>query len=173
MSLPVKILIALVIIVLGIAALVIRSLSKREKDSKPPLTKTPTPAPRKAAADKETADRAADRAADDQRQQWERWYSRAQRLEEEMTLLCGGKTGMVVLRDRFLEAFGTPLAEEYRESFMIKQRRLKETYDEYCTLKRKIEGSPQNAGRHIGPLRDEALYVELINEKLSDEKTNQ
>lgn len=149
MSFITKIIIVMVIIGLGIAAALIRSSGKREQK---PTRSDPKPV--------ETHD------PEEDKKLWRELYSKAQRLEQEMVILTGGKTGMVVQKDRYQSEPGALAAEEYRENFMIKQKRLKQVYEEYCSLKKSIDRLPESAGERLPLLRDEALYVELINTKL-------
>lgn len=97
---------------------------------------------------------------------WRELYDKAQRLEEEMVLLTGGKTGMVVQKDAYLHPETPAAAKMYRNNFMMKQKRLKEAYEEYCALRAAVEQLPEACGRRLRALRDEELYLDLIHEKL-------
>lgn len=97
---------------------------------------------------------------------WRELYNKAQRLEEEMVLLTGGKTGMVVQRGAYLHPETPAVAKMYRNNFMTKQKRLKEAYEEYYALKAAVEELPEACGKRLRALRDDKLYLELIHEKL-------
>lgn len=91
---------------------------------------------------------------------------KAQRIEQEMVLLIGGKTGMSMLKYEYMHPVSPEAAEACRESFMKKQKRLKEAYKEYYALRDRARNLPEGAGPQINTLQKESLYVELMNETL-------
>ena len=122
---------------------------------------------RKPGQDSKAKGAAAPGASEADRIRFREWSSRAQRLEQEMVLLAGGKNGMVVLREAFRNPESPQMAEEYRESFLAKQRRLREACDEYEDLRRKAAALPEGSRRSLPPPADWELYEELLRETLS------
>ena len=105
-------------------------------------------------------------ATEEEKRIWRENYSKAQQLAQEMILLVSSESGMEIQRELFCRETGTFTKEIYRQNFLLKQRRLKEIYEEYYVLKEKIEELPENAGRRIEALEDDRLYQEMMNMKL-------
>lgn len=97
---------------------------------------------------------------------WRENYSRAQRLEQEIILLVNGESGMMAQREELCRGNGTLIQEMQRQNFLLKQEKLKEAYQEYYTLKKKIEELPESVGTRVKALEDDQIYQELMNVKL-------
>ena len=103
-------------------------------------------------------------ATEEDKQKWKTCYLEAERLADEMILLIGGKTGMVMQRHFYLHSDKAVTMEECRDNFLKKQKRLKEAYKQYYVLKKEIENLPEDAGKRLEILEQDDLYQELMNE---------
>ena len=149
--------IAIVIIVLSIVGIVIYLSGKKEKVRQEKKKETTIL----------NQDRGITQVASEQeKQNWKEWYDKAKKLSNEMMLLTGGPSGMVRLKDLYEEAEDKFVVSECKESFMRKQKRLKEAYVEYYKLKEQIDKLPNDAGRRIETLRNDELYKKLQEEIL-------
>ncbi len=108
-------------------------------------------------------------ASEKEKQNWKNWYDEAKKLSNEMMLLTGGPSGMVRLKDLYEEAEDKFIVSEFKDSFIRKQKCLKEAYAKYYKLKKQVDDLPDDAGRRIEMLRNDELYRKLINTKLEDE----
>lgn len=82
----------------------------------------------------------------------------ANRLDSAMQLLVTSSTGMLACRKIVREDQSQSRTMQFRNSFKIKQKQLKELYSQYEALKKE---NPD-----LYPLENDALYHELMNEQL-------
>lgn len=82
----------------------------------------------------------------------------ANRLDSAMQLLVASSTGMLACRKIVREDQSQSRIMQFRNSFKIKQKQLKELYSQYEALKKE---NPD-----LYPLENDALYHELMNEQL-------
>lgn len=152
MNLWIKSVIIIYILICGIAALAVGLKRKKgnTRDNRP---------------DKKSFSH---KSMEEQQKRRRELYSREQEIVQEMILLIGGKTGMIMLREMYNDTKGTPESRFYRDSFLRKQRILKEKYEEYLSVHKMLGEYPQDPVNPLTDLKDEELYKELIRVKLQD-----
>lgn len=82
----------------------------------------------------------------------------ANSIDSAMAKLIGGSTGMVACKNHFHDTSDEGMAEQYRDTFNIKQRELRRLYKELEELKRE---NPS-----VRTLGDDRMYRELMDEQL-------
>lgn len=82
----------------------------------------------------------------------------ANSIDNAMAKLIGGSTGMVACKNHFHETTDERMAEQYRDTFNIKQRELHRLYKELEKLKQE---NPS-----VRTLGDDRMYRELMDERL-------
>lgn len=82
-------------------------------------------------------------------------------LEQRMTKLVGGTTGMAQLKNR-IAADPDGNTEVLRSSYREKKARLSELYNQYQQLMAEAERLPTGDGPALCPLQDEDLYKKLL-----------
>ena len=94
-------------------------------------------------------------------------FAKKRELEQRMASVTGGETGMFMLREMMRDAASEGRPDiQYRETYRMKQDKLRGYMKDYRVLLKQAEGAPDEEKGRLRPVEGIERYQELLDEKV-------